>query len=160
MIFGRALVFGLALAGLGSAVCAEIYPILRCDMGQGRVLAAEIEGDMAFYLFGPEDAPDLSLQHNIAQVQGTAWPGIGRTIWEDITFFNGGYAYQVWYGIDRLIEGYPASGGVRVLKDGVELAALDCVAGSVDATGFGVSDGFAGAGYCWQHEAQRFVDGC
>lgn len=163
MMFCRAALIALVASGASAKEQgAESGPfqILSCDMGKGRILAVHIDQGVGYYSFGPAAAPEISLAQDLRNISGTAWNGIGRSIWEDITFENKGYSYRVWYAIDRLVEGHPTDGGVAVLKDNQEVASLECVKGTAEDGGFGVSDGFEAAGLCWNPEVQRFEDGC
>ncbi len=122
-----------------------------CEVGETRHFACSFENgtkavelchdDMqARYVFGPARGPaELRLTRALSEVGLVPWPGIGRTIWEEITFENEDHAYVVHGSIERV---YPqnetdeitvvVSGGILVEKSGREVASLICDPDSVD----------------------------
>lgn len=88
----------------------------------------------AVYTYGaPGQTPELTLRENIATLDYTPWPGVGRAIWETVTFRNGDYRYSVTGGLDRISSESPDAavettsfGGVTVSQDEVVIADLTC----------------------------------
>lgn len=137
------------LPGHGQAQdCNAGQLMLRCQIGANKQLSVCFQGESATYRFGPPAAPELILTQPVATLDATPWPGIGRSIWEEVVFANADVRYAVWSSVDRLDPAHPKEGGVRVLRGETELASLSCHPGTVDMTGFAVSDGFAAAGFC------------
>ena len=133
--------------------------VVDCAIGS-KQLTVCIGGGEASYAFGPKGAPELAITQPLGQAQGTAWAGVGRSIWEEIIFFSGDVSYAVWHSVDRLTEGNPTSGGVVVTKADQTLADLQCKEGTADVSIFAISDGFAAAGFCWDRENYRFARSC
>lgn len=70
----------------------------------------------------------------VAEMTATPWNGIGNFISESVTFeAGGGYAYEVWWGAERSND-TEVEGGILVLENGAQIAALNCDGGSVDST--------------------------
>lgn len=110
-------------------------PLFDCTFKGGSTqVQVCLQGDTAYYSFGPAgSAPDMVLARQVRDIDMTPWPGIGRTIWEEVTFGNGSYAYRLAYAIDKMDESQPVSGSLLVTQDGAEIADLTCDTGSVAA---------------------------
>lgn len=95
--------------------------------------------DAATYIFGPSGRPaDLVLATSLRNLGYRPWNGIGRSIYEEVTFENGDFAYTAWQSIDKMkaVDEAPdaITGGVLVTKGDQTLASLDCDLGTVEAT--------------------------
>jgi len=157
-----AAVFAVALGtGAAEAACDSGQTlVLNCPVSVDKTLNVCIGGGTASYAFGPHGAPELALTLPLADVGATPWPGIGRSIWEEIVFPNNDVQYVVWISLDRMDEARPVSGGVVVRRGEKQLAELPCLEGSAQVGVFAISDGFADAGYCWNFEAQAWSRSC
>lgn len=129
-----------ALAGLAAPVAAGCTggaeTVLSCTArGGSKALEVCIAGREIGYAYGPRGAaPELRLVRDVAEIENRPWPGIGRTLWEETTFRNDGYAYLVHISVDRLDENATPEGGVIVLRGGATLARVDCDPGAaIDA---------------------------
>ncbi len=130
----------LSLASGASACGSGELLFLSCtvDGGSKRVEVCH-SAETARYSFGPDAVPELEITRPVGDVHLTPWPGIGRTIWEEVVFLNEGHSYTVYGSIDRAPPPSEDSdivvtvaGGVVVSKEGAELAHLHCDDGSVD----------------------------
>lgn len=136
-------------------MCQE--QIMSCTLGNGaQTLSVCLNGSDAVYRFGPTGAtPDLEITTPIGTVDYLPWPGIGRTIWESVSFINDDHIYEVGTGFDRTLGDGDADtpvafGGVSIRKNGTEIAALRCDEGSVDwGYGGGLYDAKTALGLCW-----------
>jgi len=133
---------------------------IQCDLKPGKSLTVCIGNGEASYAYGPKGAPELAMTQPLGQVDATPWAGVGRSIWEEIVFYNNDVSYAVWMSLDRGEEGFPTSGGVLVARGDQTLADLQCLKGTADVTTFAISDGFERAGFCWDFQAQRFQRNC
>ncbi len=88
----------------------------------------------AHYSYGPRGGPaELALSESYDTLGYTPWPGVGRAIWEAVTFTNGQYTYMVSGGVDRMFgdevdtdNPYPQFGSVTVSKGDDFLAEFTC----------------------------------
>lgn len=133
--------------GLAVAQCGGLDVVLNCQIGS-KTLTVCVGDGQATYAFGPDGPPELSLTRPLGQVQATPWPGVGRSIWEDITFENVGVRYTAWISVDRMTEGFPTKGGVIVAQGDQKLADLDCNEGTTEVGVFAIADAMQAAGYC------------
>lgn len=123
------------------AECAPRQQVFLSCQIEGQTTALEVCFDSSFatYSYGPIGGPaELKLSERLARLGYTPWPGMGRSIWEDVTFTNGDYSYTVFGGFDRMFgdeteEDHPTPlfGGVSVLKGDAEIASLTCDRASV-----------------------------
>ena len=142
---------------------------LACTFEAGRKsVELCIEGDTARYRFGPADgAPELALDVPVTEAELVPWPGIGSTVWEEVTLRNGDYAYTLWAAIERnLPESEDGeittreSGGIIVARGEGKLAELSCDPGSVDFPWTeALSDAKRAAGQCYD-PAERVWSAC
>lgn len=150
-----ALVALAALPGLAAAACPTgAEPVLSCT-ARGGAMALDVclaDQEVSYAYGAAGGAPDLRLHRNIADVSARPWNGIGRSLWEEVTFENAGYAYLVFMSVDRMDPAAQPEGGVIVQQGGNDLARVDCDAGSVTAGFWAVSDAKARAGLCWSPE--------
>ncbi|WGW03829.1 hypothetical protein [Tropicibacter oceani] len=151
-------------AGMAFAECSAADLFLSCRIAQnGKLLEVCVEGDAVVYRYGPAGgAPELTLREAAATLGYTPWPGIGRTIWEEVRFFNGDYEYRVNGAIDKMlaVEDSPEakSGGVEVYRGAQRAAALDCAPATVrfDWTA-AIGDAKRAAGLDWDPGAQAWL---
>ncbi|MFT5064767.1 MAG: hypothetical protein ACJAWC_000393 [Yoonia sp.] len=88
----------------------------------------------AYYRFGiAGQVPELALTASIADLDYRPWNGLGKDIWEEISFENGNYAYSVHGGYERpwgdeTYEDVPNRnfGAVSVARYGEIFMDLDC----------------------------------
>lgn len=154
----------LALA-LAQPVVAETR-LFACDFGPDRSVEVTLTGTTATYAFR-HPTNSLTLNRPVTQVHLTPWPGIGRTIWEEIAFQNAGYTYRVFASIERIPpaddEGdisVNVAGGIVVLKDETRIVGLDCTPGTVDFPwGNELFDAKRAAGQCYDRAEARW-DAC
>lgn len=157
----------VASAPMAFAQCATPQDtFLSCTFSQGRkAVDVCVEGDNMTYRFGSVGkAPDLALSVPVVDADYTPWPGVGRAIWETVTFQNGKTSYVVAGVIDRKFSdeenngAEPAiSGLINVVEGDETLATLDCDAGSVDfGYGGSIYDAKKAAGQCYNLEEQRW----
>ncbi|SFI49693.1 hypothetical protein [Celeribacter neptunius] len=145
----------------------EEVPLFHCGFANGKsvTLDAGIDGaglEGLRYRFGrPGKMPELEVFRPYEEVRVTPWPGVGRSIWEDLSLTNGDYSYRIWGSLDKekaVEEAADAlAGGVIVEQGEHEIARLDCLPESVSYTVFSFADTYAEAGYCWdfEHESWR-----
>ncbi len=166
----RILVASLALLIIPQTTFAECATpedtFLSCTFSNGKkAVDVCVDGDMLTYRFGRiGKAPDLALSVPVVDADYTPWPGIGRAIWETVTFQNGKTSYVVAGVIDRQFsddekdEVQAEISGLIDVNEGEEtLATLECDAGSVEfAYGGSIYDAKTAAGQCYNLEEQRW----
>ena len=159
----RILIALLALMPFGAhAACpvgAEV--VQSCTLSGGnKVLDVCMEQGAVTYTFGKTGKnPDLRLRASVLQAGYIPWNGIGRSIYEEVSFANQGVTYLVWYAVDRMIDAHPTSGGIVVSQGDTELARLSCDENTV-ITGFGaLYDKMSALGQCWNYETHAWA-GC
>ncbi|MCR8546789.1 hypothetical protein M4578_03035 [Salipiger sp. P9] len=115
-------------------------PLFHCTVDHGRkAVDVCLQGGVAIYRFGPPTgAAEMLLAPVVTETEMTPWNGIGRYLWEEVTFYNGRYAYLVSYSLDRTAPNGQAApeGGIIVAEGDSELADLQCDAGSVTEANF------------------------
>ncbi|MCT4579569.1 hypothetical protein [Donghicola sp.] len=90
------------------------------------------DGDNASYGFYKRGgAIEKEIITDKASLIATPWSGVGRSIWEAVTFYSGEYGYEVWWSTERA-EDAVLEGGITVTQNGAVLANLTCDAGSVE----------------------------
>lgn len=153
----RTLSLFLLAAGPAAAACSSAdATFLWCRIqGSPKTLEVCAEWNGAVYRFGPPGRPELELFERYGPLDYEPWPGVGRDIWEAVTFYNGGYAYRVHGGVERQFDGggspTPQYGGVTVMKAGRDIATLDCDRYTVTFShGDALMSGKARAGYRWE----------
>ncbi|MBW7922507.1 MAG: hypothetical protein H3C51_10445 [Rubellimicrobium sp.] len=110
-----------------AAECAPGGLVFSCQIG-AKVLELCRKADNITYSFGPPGAPELRLSAPLVTLDYEPWPGIGSSVWEQVTFGNGGYSYTVWTRTDRNFDGLNA--GIEVSRGASSVASLYCDAGS------------------------------
>ncbi len=157
----------IATAPTAFAECATPEDtFLSCTFSNGKkAVDVCVDGDMLTYRFGRiGKAPDLALSVPVVDADYTPWPGIGRAIWETVTFQNGKTSYVVAGVIDRQFsddekdEVQAEISGLIDVNEGEEtLATLECDAGSVEfAYGGSIYEAKTAAGQCYNLEEQRW----
>ncbi len=154
-------------AGTAAADCTpEQEPFMSCQIeGRNMVLSVCLTADLALYSYGPQAGPpDLTLSEPLVSVAYTPWPGVGRSIWEDVTFINGEYRYTVFAGFDRMFGNEteadhptPHFGGVTVRQGDVQVAELACDRATVNYGAFGgdpIYEAKIAAGQQWDGREQ------
>ncbi len=153
----------------------------KCPAGQAVFISCQIEArktvvkvclgaDRATYSYGPQGGPpELTLSEPLVSLGYTPWPGVGRAIWEDVTFTNGAYSYTVFGGFDRMFgdeteadHPTPHFGGVTVRQDDRIIAELTCDRRMTDYGAFGgdpIYEAKTAAGQEWDDRAQIWRDG-
>lgn len=145
------LIVALILPGSLHAACTGgARPYLSCTTKGGQnTLDVCVDNRIVLYAYGPRgQAADLTLARDLREIDYRPWNGIGRTIWEDVSFFNTGYGYTVWFAIDKMRPDAPTEGGVNVTRDGAALADIRCDPGSVTIGMDALYDAYARAGLC------------
>ncbi|WP_306043427.1 MULTISPECIES: hypothetical protein, partial [unclassified Mameliella] len=159
-IFPRAFMFrclSLFLLAAGPVVADCSTPdatFVQCRIeASTKILEVCAEQDAAVYRFGLPGRPEMELFEPYAMLDYQPWPGVGRDIWEEASFYNEEYRYTAFAGAERQVgtaETTQLFGGVIVSKDGEELARLDCDPDTVTfGFGTGLSEGKSRAGYSW-----------
>ena len=144
---------------MGQAACAPLDLVLDCPIGSKHLTACV--GNGAFeYAFGPKDAPELALTVPLDEVAASPWPGVGRSIWEDIAFANNDVTYRVWIAFDRLVENGASDGGVQVEQAGRVIAELQCQEDKAEIGIFAIADAMAAAGFCVDPEQRVYTRSC
>jgi hypothetical protein len=150
------LLLAVLAAAPAHAACQNDLTIFSCKIGAKTLQVCEWKG-MLIYQFGPEGAPELALNTTFADADFTPWPGIGRTMWNELAFHNDGVTYTVWSALEKqLEENQPepqVEGGVHVTRGDAELASLTCNPGSVRSALDTVWNIKTMIGQCWNHEA-------
>lgn len=109
---------------------------------------------------------NLEITTPIVDLDYLPWPGIGRNIWEAVTFSNDVYDYEVFTGFERgPDEGAdgisPVYGGVVITRGALEIASLGCDEGMVKwGYGGGLYDAKAEAGQCWNSHPDNNWTSC
>ncbi|MCV6594716.1 MAG: hypothetical protein OIF48_17330 [Silicimonas sp.] len=144
---------------LALAAPAAAEPYFACEFGQDRDVTVTHDAETARYAFR-HPTNSLTLTRPFAQIDYTPWPGMGRTIWEEIGFDNAGYRYTVFAGIDRDPEVTNGrSGGIIVSKDGREIVRLDCRPDSINFPwSTSLLEAMEAAGRCLDIGSQSWID--
>lgn len=148
------------MAGPAYDCSASEETYFACTVSNG-AKAVEIchDLDVARYAFGRRPGlNELQITQPVTQIGLIPWPGIGRTIWEEVTFENAGFQYTVFAVIERNLPEkendeivVTRSGGIVVMQGGDTVAELSCDAGSVDFPwGTGLFEAKLAAGQCFE----------
>lgn len=111
---------------------------------------------MLTYSYGREGKPELFLNEPLETIAYTPWPGIGRAIWDSVTFQNEGVTYEVWSSFDRMDENAVVEGGVNVMEGDTMLATFTCDKGSVERGLDTISELKADIGQCWDYDSRSW----
>ena len=94
----------------------------------GKLLEVCDAGKTIQYSFGkPRKKPELSLALPRNKVSTYQWAGVGRYEHYSVMIPNGDTTYTVFWGVDKLAEGFPEEAGVTVEIKGREVARILCV---------------------------------
>ena len=153
----RPLILALSLLASPAHALCQADEIFSCQIGKKSLEVCTWKG-MLIYQFGPEGAPEIFLNTPVEDADFTPWPGIGRTMWDEMAFHNEGITYQVWAAIEKqLEEGQPEpvlQGGVNVMKGDEMLANLTCNEGTVRSGLDTIWAMKTDIGQCWNYESQ------
>ena len=164
----RAALLLLGTAATAEAACGpDQETFVSCRIADRvTILAVCFDAQTASYSYGPEGAPELTLQEPVFTLDYTPWPGVGSAIWEEVIFYNGPYSYTVRGGFDRPMNDADMEnladrkfGGVVVRKNGMMLVELTCEPATVDfAWGEGLWDAKQNTGVVWNDVEQIWVE--
>ena len=107
-------VLAILLPGPALADCAE-DTFVSCTI-KGKPLDVCVQGDRVTYAYGRAGARELELSEPLSALTLQPWSGVGRSIWEGLSFRNAGYTYEAYLSFDRLNPDGAMEGGVSVLK--------------------------------------------
>lgn len=94
----------------------------------GKLLEVCDAGKTINYSFGKANKkPELALALSRNKVSTYQWSGVGRYENYSVMIPNGDTTYNVFWGIDKLAEGFPVEAGVTVEVKGKEVARILCV---------------------------------
>ncbi len=132
--------------------------LVNCPIGANQLQVCN-EGDLLTYSFGPPGAPDLQLASR-PEAAYTPWNGIGRTMWETITFTNRDVTYEVVFSFDRMDENALPDWGVVVLEGADIIANLTCDSQVANIPFDGLYDQITATGLCWNRESASWAAVC
>ncbi|WP_417278832.1 hypothetical protein [Celeribacter sp.] len=132
-----ALFFAAGMAQAGQYCLLDGTEVFSCTFNNG-AKAVELcdaiweDGDMASYgFFKSNGEVEKEILQEKVTLSYAAWNGMGSYMTDSVTFnADGGYAYEVWAGVERDAEA-EAEGGITVIQNNEVLATLTCDAGSV-----------------------------
>ncbi|MHA3914700.1 hypothetical protein [Halovulum sp. GXIMD14793] len=157
-------IYALALFGPPAAFAdcpKEMDTFMSCQIsGKPTEVAVCFDLYTVSYAYGPVGgAPDLTLSETVQDALYEPWSGVGRAIWESVTFYNDGYAYEVFGGFDRPFSEEESQqenrhfGGINILKDDQPVANLECKPETVAYVyGNGLYDVRTNAGQSWDRQ--------
>jgi hypothetical protein len=155
----RTLVIALLAASPALADC-EGEVIFACPV-KSRVLELCLTEDAVSYSYGKPGRPDLFLTSAITRADYLPWDGFGRTIHDQVRFYNDGVSYEVWSSIDKQMsadEPEPEwQGGVIVTQGDEVLADLACTAPPDPPTLDALYQAKQDAGQCWDFDGQQWA---
>lgn len=111
----------------------------KCDKGTETLFFCKIQksskllevcdaGKTIEYSFGKRSKkPELSLALPRENVSTYQWGGVGRYENYSVIIPNGDTIYNVFWGVDKLAEGFPVEAGVMVEIKGRQVAKILCV---------------------------------
>lgn len=145
-----------ALPAAATAACPGTI-VLSCPIGK-KQLEVCASSQTATYSFGPTGRPELTITTPYADLYYQPWSGVGRAMWDAVTFENNGTGYEVWTSLDRLEGNSQWEGGVNVLKGGKSIAQLTCAPGTAEGDLSAISEGKYAAGQCWNFDHFAWQD--
>ena len=127
-----------------------IHSNVRCPVGEKKFVSCTLKNgqkkletcrgdDSASYWFGSFGGKaELALTARKGEYLYRPWPGVSRTIWEELEFENNVVSYtvtgaktRIWTEKEEIGVDVINSGGVTVSENGIEIAHVECDAGSV-----------------------------
>ena len=149
----------LLQATSAAAQCAVNEEVLlACPIGEKRLTVCATQGASILYSFATTRQVELRLHRGPEAFDYRPWPGIGATIWESVTFGNGGFAYEVYTSFDK--NERQGAAGVRVTRGDAEIAHLRCDEGG-EAFGFDpIYYALQEEGFCALSEGVVVKGGC
>ena len=153
----RRLALTLALCLPSAALACPGDLLLSCPIGKKR-LELCLDDATLTYSFGPAGRPELVLPTPIRDAAYQPWSGVGRAMWDAVSFQNKDITYEVWTSFDRLDETAVWEGGVNVLRGDALQASLTCAKGSVAGDLYPVMEAKLAAGQCWNRDAHHWQD--
>lgn len=130
-------------------------PLFHCSFNGGaKTVDICQQAEVVYYRFGPANgAAEQILARDIRGVDMQPWNGVGRAIWEQVTFYNTVYSYIIDYSVERDPSGPPAEGRLIVAEEDSEIAELLCDTGSVSVADFyPLFEAKEAAGQCYDRE--------
>ena len=89
----RAALLLALLATPASATC-QGDEAFSCQIGKKTLEVCYWKGAL-IYSYGREGKPELTIAEPLETAAYTPWPGIGRAIWDTVSFQNEGNTYEV-----------------------------------------------------------------
>lgn len=148
----RALTLLLALLPLPAFAQCPGAEVLSCPIGK-KQLELCLTGESVTYSFGPAGKPEMQITTAITDTAYQPWSGVGRAMWDAVSFTNKGTTYEVWTSIDRLDPQAVWEGGVNVLKNGNPITSLECAKGTVRSDLTEIFAAKESAGQCWNFDS-------
>jgi hypothetical protein len=156
----RALILALLFPLPAFAACNGTT-LVSCPIKGTQWLEVCLNGDDLTYAYGRIGrAPDLALREPLANGTYRPWNGIGRSMWESITFTNAEYTYEVFASFDRLDENAITEQGVSVLKNGSLVTTLTCDPALGMTLFDNLYDQMGARGYCWNRDTFAWARAC
>jgi hypothetical protein len=135
--------------------------LVSCTIKGTHQLEVCLNGDDLTYAYGPTGrAPDLALREPLTNGTYTPWNGIGRSMWESITFTNAEYTYEVFASFDRLDAAAFTEQGVSILKNGNFVTSLSCDPVRGMTLFDNLYDQMGARGYCWNRDTFAWARVC
>lgn len=156
------LIFPLLASPALSCTAGDL--IFDCTLREGsRRVQVCRTGDALSYVYGGIGAaPEMVLATSVRRISYTPWNGVGRSIFEEMSFLNGAVAYTLWVSVDRQPaqeDAAPAvTAGIEVNEGDRVLARLDCDAGTVDAALDEIWSAKATEGQCYDRRLFAWSD--
>ena len=154
----------LVLAAPANACGVGELEVFNCTVtGGSKLLRVCTTEEAARYSFGPVgQAPELELFESTAALEYRPWNGIGRSYYEQVTFYNAEYAYTVYFNLDRLEQDplRAATGGVAVDRNGQEIANLSCDLGGITNSLDALYRTKQAVGQCWDSRNFLWTTNC
>lgn len=112
--------------------------LFHCTMSNGKnAVDVCLQEGVVTYSFGKlGKTPDLLLARKEVDVSMSPWNGVGRSIYEEISFHNREYSYILGYSMDRKAQDSPLEGTLIVVEGDATAAELTCDKGSVQTADF------------------------
>jgi hypothetical protein len=149
-----------AAASPASAACQNDAQVFSCQIGQKTLQVCHWKGAL-IYQFGPEDRWELSITEPLETADFKPWNGIGRYIWETLTFRNKGVSYEIWTSVERGPDATTGLEGAVTIREGdAELARLTCNPGTASTSLDSINDLKSAIGQCWDYESQTWTTAC